>query len=156
MHVNVGIIVSASEVNLSFDESKSQMPISLDNSLLPSHHHLRLTHHLRLHSHPWLNLLDCYPRLPCGDKSNTTLYEVRSKVNAASLFAICSDRYPFLPAARQTHPLDWELNMADNGLLVAFLVSHLNPRHLSAVLDFDVEEVGFVPSWIASSALTDR
>jgi hypothetical protein len=77
-------------------------------------------------------------------------------VNSASFFAILSDHNPFLPATRQTHPLDWEFNMADNGLLVAFLVSHLDARHLGTVLDLDIEEIRFVPSWIFTSALTDR
>lgn len=153
MHVNVGIIVSASEVNLSFDESKSQMAISLDNSLLTSHHHLRLTHHLRLHHSL---RLDSYPRLPCGDISYPALYEVRSKVNSPSFLAIVSDHNPFLPATRQTHPLDWEFDMAKDGLLVAFLISHLDARHLSTVLDLDIEEVRFVPSWITPSAPSDR
>ena len=77
-------------------------------------------------------------------------------MNSASLFAIVSDRYPFLPAARQTHSLDWKLDMAENWLLVTFLVSHLNARHLSAVLDLDVEEVCFVPFGIPPTTLTDR
>ena len=106
-----------------------------------------------MHGHPWLH---DHPWLPCCDVSNTALYEVRSKVNTADLIAIASDRYPFLPAARQTHSLDWELDMADDGLLVTFLVSHLNARHLSAVLDLDVEEVCFVPFGIPPTTLTDR
>jgi len=45
--------------------------------------------------------------------------------------------------------------MADDGLLAALLVSHLNARHLCAVLDLDVKEVRFVPFWILPSTPAD-
>lgn len=155
MHVDVGIIVSASEINLSFDESKSQMAVSLNHILLYSHHHLRLTHHIRLdyhlslahllHGHTWLS----------GNISNTSLNEVRSKVYSASLLAIVSDHDPLLPPSRQTHPLNWKFDMADDGLLAALLISHLDARHLCAVLDLYVKEVRFIPLWIFSSTPAD-
>ena len=155
MHVDVGIIVSASEVNLSFDESKSQMAVSLNHILLYSHHNLRLTHHLRLDYHLRLaHRLNGHTRLS-GNISNTSLNEVRSKVYSASLLAIVSNHNPLLPAARQTHPLNWEFDMADDWLLAALLVSHLDARHLCAMLDLDVKEVRFSPSWIFPSTPAD-
>jgi hypothetical protein len=45
--------------------------------------------------------------------------------------------------------------MADDGLLAALLVSHLDARHLCAVLDLYVKEVRFIPLWIFSSTPAD-
>ncbi len=131
------------------------MAVSLNHILLYSHHHLRLTHHLRLDYHLSLaHRLNGHTRLS-GNISNTSLNEIRSKVYSASLFAIVSDLDPLLPAARQTHPLNWEFYMADDGLLAALLVSHLNACHLCAVLDLDIKEVRFIPLWIFPSSPAD-
>ncbi len=131
------------------------MAVSLNHILLYSHHHLRLTHHLRLDYHLSLaHRLNGHTRLS-GNISNTSLNEIRSKVYSASLFAIVSDLDPLLPAARQTHPLNWELDMTNNWLLAALLVSHLDARHLCAVLDLDIKEVRFIPLWIFPSSPAD-
>ena len=123
--------------------------------------HLLLHHQLLLHHLLLLNLrldyhlrLQCHTRL-CGNISYAALNEVRSKMYSASLFAIVSNHDPLLPAARQTHSLNWEFYMADDGLLAALLVSYLNARHLCAVLDLDVKEVRFVPFWIFPSTPAD-
>ena len=99
--------------------------------------------------------LDSHFRL-FGNIPYSTLNEVRSEVYSASLFAIVSDLDPLLPAARQTHPLNREFNMANYGLLISLIVSDFNSRHLCTVLDFDVEEICFVPSWISPTTPAQR
>jgi len=76
-------------------------------------------------------------------------------MHSASHISILSNLNPLLPATRQAHPLNWEFDMTDNWLLSTLLVSDFNTCHLCAVLDLDVEEICFVPSWIYATISAD-
>jgi len=131
------------------------MAISLHHSLLPSYRHLWLAHQRLGHHWRLTQSLDGHTRL-CGNISNSALNEVRSEVHSASPFAIVSDLDPLLPAARQTHPLNREFDMANYGLAIALIVSDFNSCHLCTVFDLDVKKVCLVPSWISASAPAQR
>jgi len=76
-------------------------------------------------------------------------------MHLASKIYTMSDLNPLLPAARQAQSLNWEFNMTNNWLRTTLLVSDFNTCHLCAVLDLDVEEICFVPSWIYATTSAD-